>query len=172
MPELCAQLGAQVADPTPLAGYADRHTGMALTGARTRAATERIARLSRAPCLAPSGAGLMAPIGWARARSPRRSTARSRGSSRNSKQVGTAIRSRRRRSGGRYSGVGVASGTRPGGIAVTLRLSCGVKWVQTRLPVRRTQTNRALSQIYSRKRRGDDSKTSVDTNGPSGYFVL
>ena len=46
MPELCAQLGAQVADPTPLAGYARIDVPVwLLTGARTRAATERISRL-------------------------------------------------------------------------------------------------------------------------------
>lgn len=46
MPELCAQLGAQVADPTPLAGYARIDVPvLLLTGNRTRAATERIAQL-------------------------------------------------------------------------------------------------------------------------------
>ncbi len=46
MPELCAQLDAQFADPTPLAGYARIDVPVwLLTGTRTRAATERSARL-------------------------------------------------------------------------------------------------------------------------------
>ena len=46
MPELCAQLDAQLSDPTPLAGYARIDVPVwLLTGTRTRAATERIARL-------------------------------------------------------------------------------------------------------------------------------
>ena len=46
MPELCAQLHAQLADPTPLAGYARIDVPVwLLTDVRTRAATERIAQL-------------------------------------------------------------------------------------------------------------------------------
>jgi pimeloyl-ACP methyl ester carboxylesterase len=46
MPELCAQLDAQLADPTPLAGYARIDVPVwLLTGPRTRAATKRIAQL-------------------------------------------------------------------------------------------------------------------------------
>jgi len=46
MPELCAQLDAQVADWTPLAGFARIDVPVRLlTGNRTRAATERIAEL-------------------------------------------------------------------------------------------------------------------------------
>jgi pimeloyl-ACP methyl ester carboxylesterase len=46
MPELCAQLDAQFADPTPLAEYARIDAPVRLlTGARTRAANERIAEL-------------------------------------------------------------------------------------------------------------------------------
>ena len=46
IPELCAQLDAEIADPTPLAGYARIDVPVwLLTGARTRAATKRIAQL-------------------------------------------------------------------------------------------------------------------------------
>lgn len=46
MPELCAQLDAQLADPTPLAEFARIDVPVwLLTGDRTRAATERIAQL-------------------------------------------------------------------------------------------------------------------------------
>jgi hypothetical protein len=46
MPELCAQLDAEIADPTPLAGYARIDVPVwLLTASRTRAATERIAQL-------------------------------------------------------------------------------------------------------------------------------
>ena len=46
MPELCAQLDAQLADPTPLAGFGRIDVPVwLLTGNRTRAATERIAQL-------------------------------------------------------------------------------------------------------------------------------
>ncbi|MGQ0595404.1 MAG: alpha/beta fold hydrolase [Gammaproteobacteria bacterium] len=46
MPALCAQLDAQCADPTPLAGYAGIDVPVwLLTGASPRAATERITRL-------------------------------------------------------------------------------------------------------------------------------
>ncbi len=46
MPELCVQLDAQFADPTPLAGYARIDAPVRLlTGARARAPTERIAEL-------------------------------------------------------------------------------------------------------------------------------
>jgi pimeloyl-ACP methyl ester carboxylesterase len=46
MPELCAQLDAQVADRTPLAGFARIDVPVRLlTGDRTRVATERIAQL-------------------------------------------------------------------------------------------------------------------------------
>ena len=46
MPERCAQIDAQFADPTPLAGYARIDVPvLLLTAARTRAAAERIARL-------------------------------------------------------------------------------------------------------------------------------
>ncbi|MGH8590116.1 MAG: alpha/beta fold hydrolase [Gammaproteobacteria bacterium] len=46
MPELCAQLDAQFADPTPLAGYARIDVPVRLlTGARACAATERVAEL-------------------------------------------------------------------------------------------------------------------------------
>ncbi len=116
MPELCAQLDAQFADPTPLAGYARINAPVRLlTGARTCAATERVAELlaGTLPHLTPSGAALITPIGWAQARAPRRWTARSTDSSRNSKQAGTAIRTRRSCSGGRYSGAGTTHGNAP-----------------------------------------------------------
>lgn len=46
MPELCAQLDAQFADPTPLAGYARIDVPVSLlTAARARPASERIAQL-------------------------------------------------------------------------------------------------------------------------------
>ena len=46
MPELCAQLDAQLSDPTPLAGYARIDVPVwLLTGPRTRAGTVRIAQL-------------------------------------------------------------------------------------------------------------------------------
>jgi pimeloyl-ACP methyl ester carboxylesterase len=46
IPELCAQLDAEIADPTPLAGYARIDVPVwLLTGGRTRASTERIAQL-------------------------------------------------------------------------------------------------------------------------------
>ena len=114
MPALCAQLDAQLADPTPLAGYARIDVPVwLLTDVRTHAATVRIARLlagalPRAEWRRIDGADRMG-----RARTPRRSTARSRGSSRNSKRAGTAIRSRRSCSGGRYSGVGLTHGKAP-----------------------------------------------------------
>ena len=46
IPELCARLDAEIADPTRLAGYARIDVPVwLLTGARTRAATKRIAQL-------------------------------------------------------------------------------------------------------------------------------
>jgi pimeloyl-ACP methyl ester carboxylesterase len=68
MPELCAQVGAQVADPTPLAEYARVDVPVwLLTGARTNPATERMVQLlagtlPRAEWRRIDGADRMGPI--------------------------------------------------------------------------------------------------------------
>ncbi|MGH8587355.1 MAG: alpha/beta fold hydrolase, partial [Gammaproteobacteria bacterium] len=74
MPEVCAQLDAQFADPTPLAGYARIDVPVRLlTGARTCAATtERIAELlagtlPRAEWRRVDGADWMGPVARAEA---------------------------------------------------------------------------------------------------------
>ncbi len=60
---------------------------------------------SRAPCLAPSGAGSRAADRMGPSPHPE--------ASRNGKRAGTAIRSRRRRSGGRYCGAGMTHRNTP-----------------------------------------------------------
>jgi pimeloyl-ACP methyl ester carboxylesterase len=133
MPELCAQLDAQVADRTPLAGFARIDVPVRLlTGDRTRVATERIELL----------AGTLPRAEWRRIDGPdwMGPDSRPQGGRPPDRGIPGATASelapRSGADGGvRAAGIPVSAshmGTRRGGIVVRpCALSCGVKWVQT-----------------------------------------